>query len=210
MKPMLLEQLNEKNCVSTRWIATSAGKRVFHVHEDLKRLFSELIENFDYEQDQQGRVSAYWLPLGEALYLMSSYSGERAKIARAHVIHAIDFYLTKAPKLVAENAALKEENRRLSALLEPERRATIPVTIGRRRFINLFGEEEYEPIREIVPVNSLSKIKRLKAARAHAIASQYGIAKRLEKLDNEISFLELMQEGRLLEVTEIEADDGQY
>lgn len=104
--PALLARLNENNCIDTRWISSQVGKPLKHVHEDTCRIF-KMVEIFDHERDSRGYVKSMWLPLAEALYLMSTYNGERAEKARALIMEAINFYLFEAPRLRAEIVDLK-------------------------------------------------------------------------------------------------------
>lgn len=113
--PSLISKLNSNHCISTRWVAESSGKSIKHVHEDVKRVLSVKVDKFDLERNQQGRVTAYWLPLAEAIYLMSRYEGERAETAREFVMEAVNYYLHVAPRMEARLAWLESDNATLAA-----------------------------------------------------------------------------------------------
>lgn len=142
--PALLSSLNDNHCISTRWIAEAADKEIFRVHEDARRLFKVNLDKFDVERNRQGKVTVIWLPLGEALYLMSRYEGERADRAREFIIEAVDWYVHTRPRLEAElshareivtavtehNTTLRNENQELAGRF----RAYIPRAKRTKRY----------------------------------------------------------------------------
>jgi hypothetical protein len=194
MQPALFERLNEKNCVDTRWIAEASGKSLKHVHDHLNRLFPKMVHKMDHQADSRGYAICYWLPLAEALYMMSTYQGERAEKARALVMEAIDFYVFEAPRLRAENASLKSNTKNVRALPKV---STVPFTTSVTRTKNLFGEDIFTRIRTKIAESALTPIEIMKAKRANLVLAAEGMLRKIERMDSEIEFFEQPAAQRL-------------
>lgn len=116
LEPAILSSIDENFRISTRWIAKTLGKQVKHVHEDVRRIMPEfMVENEDHPRDARGYVVEYWLPLADAIYLVSGYTGDRAKNARRLISDAINYFLFQKPILEEDNLRLRNENQELAA-----------------------------------------------------------------------------------------------
>lgn len=192
MQPALLERLNEKNQISTRWIADATGKRINHVTDALLRI--EDGRDFGHQKDSRGYITETWIPLPDALLLLAQFEGPKAAKARAFIREALEFYINEAPRLRAENASLKTNAKPMRALPKV---STIPFTTSVTRTRNLFGEDIFTRIRTKIAESALTPIEIMKAKRANLVLAAEGMLRKIERMDSEIEFFEQPAAQRL-------------
>lgn len=187
--PALIERLNQKNCIDTRWISAEVGKQLKHVHEDVRRLFIEQVDSFDLERNREGKATCIWLPLAEALYLMSTYSGTRAEKARALIMQSINFYLFEAPRLRAENVDLKARLVPNTVNRLPAPKARVLITSSITRQTPMFGgEEKITRAFRNAPIQDLTQLEVLEAELVLLMHQQNGISQAIMRKQNQIDY----------------------
>lgn len=106
--PSILNSVDAKSRLSSKWVAHESGKTHFHVIRDIELLLEQAnphkdvgdnIEEFCVERIylKNNKVSEILLSLPLAVAILSRYTGPKSNMCLRIVIAAVDYFITRAP-----------------------------------------------------------------------------------------------------------------
>jgi hypothetical protein len=178
--PVILTALDPRQRISTRWLSEHTGRRLALITEAVLQI--EDGRDFDHQRDSRGYVVNSWIPLTDALILLSQFEGQKAQKARNLIREAVDYYLTQRPILEAEIAQLRAQSFQPAPKLSGRKKGMIPVPIEQA---SLFGDR---PVVHYVmmPTEGVSETARTKGQIRHMQRQMAGMAKKINELQDRL------------------------